>query len=412
MDMLADVAAMREDAAAEILNGLRAQQAPDSPAPPSVEDHEVESPESAGESVEPIDEPVAQPWSRAEDDLLRRLSASKALAHSPSGRRGPTRSPGMDASLPVWQEVSDQLEGRSPAQCMHRWQAVLNAENIKGPWCPNEDAQLVELVSQYGGKHWAHIASMLPGRTGKQCRERWCNNLDPTLKKGAWSAEEDQIILQMHAKLGTRWAEIAKCLPGRSDNSVKNRWYSTCSRVLRQQQEAMADGADTPEAHVDAHLSTGKDEPDEGTSPPLAVRPKPARHKELLLSPWDDAGRVSPSTHELATSGPLHASTPPKIRAARNSAGSPRDRKRKAPAASSPITVERTPPPALERPPKKQNVPEDAEDDAGTPQHLNADVAPPSGSCNLPLAWKPLGVTPPQLGEVLPTPAVLSAEVY
>ena len=58
-----------------------------------------------------------------------------------------------------------------------------------GPWSPQEDAQLTELVKQYGGKHWARIASLLPGRTGKQCRERWCNNLDPSLKKGAWSAE-------------------------------------------------------------------------------------------------------------------------------------------------------------------------------------------------------------------------------
>ena len=58
-----------------------------------------------------------------------------------------------------------------------------------GPWSPQEDAQLTELVKQYGGKHWARIASLLPGRTGKQCRERWCNNLDPSLKKGAWTQE-------------------------------------------------------------------------------------------------------------------------------------------------------------------------------------------------------------------------------
>jgi myb proto-oncogene protein len=109
---------------------------------------------------------------------------------------------------------------------------------------PIEDAQLTELVNRFGGKQWARIALMLPGRTGKQCRERWCNNLDPTLKKGAWTAEEDAIILQLHAALGTRWAEIAKSLPGRSDNSVKNRWYSTCSRILRQQQEAA--GGDGP----------------------------------------------------------------------------------------------------------------------------------------------------------------------
>ena len=93
---------------------------------------------------------------------------------------------------------------------------------------------------------------MLSGRTGKQCRERWCNNLDPSLKKGAWTPEEDQTILEMHARLGTRWAEIAKCLPGRSDNSVKNRWYSTCSRILRQEskgQGVLPAGATAAEDH-------------------------------------------------------------------------------------------------------------------------------------------------------------------
>ena len=130
--------------------------------------------------------------------------------------------------------ASSLVEGRSPEECLARWN-VLSVEQVKGPWSQTEDDQLSELVSRYGGKQWARIATMMPGRTGKQCRERWCNNLDPTLKKGEWTHDEDLTILRLHKKLGTRWAEIAKSLPGRSDNGVKNRWYSTCSRMLRQQ---------------------------------------------------------------------------------------------------------------------------------------------------------------------------------
>ena len=134
---------MREDAAVEILNLMR--EGRESPTPPPSELHELDSPGSAGESAYQTMDPTEPPWSRAEDDLLRRLSTSKAIQHSGGGRRGPgvQRTPPLDASLPVWQEVSDEFEGRTPAQCMHRWQSVLNAENIKGeqphtpaPPCP------------------------------------------------------------------------------------------------------------------------------------------------------------------------------------------------------------------------------------------------------------------------------------
>lgn len=74
-----------------------------------------------------------------------------------------------------------------------------------------------------GNVKWSEIANQLPGRIGKQCRERWFNHLDPGINKGDWSEEENLFLFRAQQQFGNRWCDIAKSLPGRTENAVKNR---------------------------------------------------------------------------------------------------------------------------------------------------------------------------------------------
>lgn len=116
---------------------------------------------------------------------------------------------------------------------------------VKNSWTPEEDALLREQIQKLEGPgNWTAIAEALPGRSSKSCRLRWCNQLNPMVKRGPFTEDEDRAILVAHAIHGNKWAVISRSIPGRTDNQVKNRFNSTLRRLFANQTSIKPAGMD------------------------------------------------------------------------------------------------------------------------------------------------------------------------
>jgi hypothetical protein len=129
-----------------------------------------------------------------------------------------------------WLAIAQCFVGKTETQVVGRWAKVLDPSLLNGSWTRLEDETIVKFVAQYGTKSWARLSELLPGRVGKQCRDRWVNALDPSLSREPWTAEEDKLLVELHGKFGNCWAKIGEVMQTRSDNSIKNRWNSTLSK--------------------------------------------------------------------------------------------------------------------------------------------------------------------------------------
>ena len=101
---------------------------------------------------------------------------------------------------------------------------ILLPKRSKAKFTPEEDQMITDLVKKFGDENWALIASMMKGRSTRQCRERYINYLNPTINRAPWTKEEDDLLIEKKSIYGSHWKSIADFFPHRTDINVKNRW--------------------------------------------------------------------------------------------------------------------------------------------------------------------------------------------
>jgi len=144
-----------------------------------------------------------------------------------------------------WKEISKRFSNKNSLQCFSRFKRI-RPGILKGPWKKSEDQKILDLVSRYG-KAWSKISNALGTRNGKQIRDRFTNVLDPEIKKGRFTDEEDRLLEVLYRQYGTKWSQIALHFPKRTADMIKNRFHSSIKK---------RNNFDSKDSHNDSHIKS------------------------------------------------------------------------------------------------------------------------------------------------------------
>lgn len=220
-------------------------------------------------------------WTSEQDNALR------AAVHAQGGKN--------------WKKIALEIPGeKTHVQCLQRWNKVIKPGLIKGPWKPTEDDMLRMSVDEISKNNWVAVSDRVPGRTPKQCRERWLLCLDPKIRKEKWTVEEDSALLQLHREHGNAWAFLAKQLEGRTENAIKSRMKSLQKKIDRVCPVSTSGGSTST-----SKQATGASPQMAGLFPPVVATPGTRFAPFLSPTPLSWGAPSAPSTpwpqHTLQT---------------------------------------------------------------------------------------------------------------